>query len=126
MIILTSVNRKLQVVLGAAATTNNIPVIVHFEDVRAQDDQQGYGCQINNSNDTTQVVICTAPTGGVTRLIKSLSIWQADTTTATVTVSYNDNGTLYTVFKAALASGDQVFYEDQSGWQVLDSTGAIK
>ena len=126
MIILTSVNRKLEMVLAGAITTNDLQAICHFETVRAEEAQEGYGCEIVESNDTTAVTILSAPRAGESKLAKSISIYNADTTDVTMTFRYNDNGTSYTIFKATLATGDNVYYEDQAGWSVLDSTGSLK
>lgn len=125
MILLTSTVRKLEAVLGDATTTE-WPMIVHYVDVRAQTQQTGFGCKITNTNDTTTVEICSAPISGVTRVIRSISIWNADTTAHAITIKLDDDGTDYTIFKATLSAGDQAYYEDRGGWKVLDSTGALK
>lgn len=127
MLILSSTVRSLKAVLGGAVSTNQLPVLVHAENIRADTpDQVGFECQITNTNSTTAVFVSTAPSAGVTKVIRSISIQNADTAAATITVTYDDNTTGYVIFKATLAVGDQAYYEDSAGWQVLTSAGALK
>jgi len=111
MITLNTTLRKLQVVLSGAITTNQLPVIVHYQDYRTQDGATSFGSYQVNTNNTTAVDILAAPTSGTLRTVKEITIQNADSATATVTVRYNDNGTTYTILKVALTTGDNLIYQ---------------
>jgi hypothetical protein len=124
MIRLDATTRKLQIILAGAITTNQLPVFVSYAD-HTTASYLG-GTQLANSNSTTAVDICAAPASATVRQVDTINVQNADTAAATATVRYNDNGTLYTLFKASLAVGDQLTYVHGQGWSVLDSTGAVK
>jgi hypothetical protein len=124
MIRLDATTRKLQIILAGAVTTNQLPVAVCYSD-KTTASYLG-GTQLSNSNSTTEVDICAAPATATVRDVDTINVQNADTAAATATVRYNDNGTLYTLFKASLAVGDQLTYVHGQGWSVLDSTGAVK
>lgn len=124
MIRLDTTTRKLQAVLAGAITTNQLPCMVSYSD-KTTTTYNG-GTQLQNTNNTTQVDICSAPAASTIRDIDYVNIRNRDTAAATVTVIFDDNSTDYELQKAVLAVGDQLVYTHGSGWQVLDSTGALK
>src|SRR5574341_21444 len=124
MLRLDSTVRKLQIVLGGAITTNQLPVVVCFSD-KTTTAYTG-GTTVSNTNSTTAVDIVAAPAASTVRDIDSITVQNADTAAATATIRYNDNGTTYTLFKATLAVGDQVIYTHGQGWKVFDSSGNLK
>lgn len=124
MIRLDATTRKLQIVLAGAITTNQLPVTVCYSDKTASD--YVGGTQVSNTNSTTAVDICASPASSTVRDIDTISVYNNDTVAATITIRYNDNSTLYTLFKATLGIGDQLVYVHGSGWSVLDSSGSIK
>ena len=124
MIRLDNTTRKLQVVLAGAITTNDLPVLVSWSDKTAT--AYNGGSTLVNTNGTTAVDVAAAPAGSTVRDIDFIAIQNADTAAATVTVRYNDNGTLYTLFKATLEVGDQLTYTHGSGLRLIDATGALK
>ncbi len=124
MIRLDNTTRTLQIVLGGAITTNQLPVVVCYSD-QTTTAYPGL-TQTANTNGTTPVTICSAPAASTTRDVDYLNVRNIDTASATATIRYNDNGTIYQLFSAVLAVGDQIDYTHGNGWQVLDSTGALK
>lgn len=124
MLRLDSTLRKLQIVLAGAIATNQLPVVVCFSD-KTSTTYNG-GTTVSNTNSTTPVDICAAPGASTIRDIDSITVQNADTAAATVTIRYNDNGTTYSIFKCTLSVGDQIIYTHGQGWKVLDSSGALK
>lgn len=124
MLRLDSTLRKLQIVLAGAITTNQLPVVVCFSD-KTSTTYNG-GATVSNTNSTTAVDICAAPGAATIRDIDSITVQNADTAAATVTIRYNDNGTTYSLFKCTLSVGDQIIYTHGQGWKVLDSAGNVK
>jgi hypothetical protein len=123
MIILDATTRKLQVVLTGTVTTNQLPCVASYVDVTTT----AYTPGSNNlaTNNSTAVDIVAAPAASTQRQVKMLTVQNADTVTATVSVLYNDNGTTRVIFKAALASGSILTYTDGKGFTVIDSSGSI-
>ena len=124
MLRLDTTTRKIQALLGGAITTNQLPVTVCYSDKTAT--AYTGGTTVINTNNTTAVDICAAPAASTVRDIDTINVNNADTVSATVTIRYNDNGTTYTLFKATLATGDQLTYVHGVGWTVLDGTGKTK
>lgn len=69
------------------------------------------GSAFGVTNSTTAVVAVAAPASGKRRLIRSISIHNNDTVSATVTIRVDNNGTKYILHKEALDSGKQLLYE---------------
>jgi hypothetical protein len=79
------------------------------------------------SNGVTPVTIMEPPAGdGLTRQLKSLSVYNPNTADTTVTIELNDNATLRVILSIVLSLGDTLQYNDGEGFRVLDSTGNIK
>jgi hypothetical protein len=121
---LDATTRKLQVVLGGAVTTNELPVVVSYSD-KTTLNYTG-ATQVANTSGATAVDICSAPAASTIRDIDYVSVRNGDTASATVTIRFNDNATLYTIATATLAVGDQLLYVHGSGWAALNSAGALK
>jgi hypothetical protein len=61
------------------------------------------GTSVSNLNGATAVDVVAAPAASTRRLIRTLTICNIDTASVTVTVQYNDNGTIYPMFVRTLA-----------------------
>ena len=121
MIILDTTTRKLQVLLGGAVATNQCPCMASWVDVTSS--AYTPGTTVANTNSTTAVDLVAAPASSTYRQIKTLSIYNADTASVTVTVRYNDNGTTYTLLKVTLPTLYHLVYTDTDGWSVHDTAG---
>jgi hypothetical protein len=115
MIVLDSTLRKLEIVLAGAITTNQLPFVASYQDSTLAPAATNQGA----SNSTTAVTLVAAPASGVQRRLKYLSIYNADTVSATVTVRLNDNATLRTIVNIALPSGSTLNFVHGAGWSVL-------
>jgi hypothetical protein len=109
-------NVTLQVVLGAAITTSQLPCSASFVD------QGGAGGDNTiNTNGTTAVTLVGAPGASIERLISNVSIPNADTASATVTVNKVVSGTPYRLVKVTLLPGYALYYD--GNWRVMDPNG---
>ena len=100
-------NQKLQIYLGGAVTTTQLPWIltaITTADVIA--------ARNGTSNDAVAVDVCNAADG----LIRHLEIYNADTVNATVYVRYNDNATLRIIHQEVLSPGYTLIYDSEFGW----------
>jgi hypothetical protein len=91
------------VMSGAAATTNP-----DFTAAWADNDGSSFaeGSSDGVLNGTSQVTLVAAPAASTRRVIKSITIQNRDTAAVTVTVKYNNNGTLRNIAVVTLAVGD--------------------
>lgn len=103
---------------GAAATTNP-----DFTAAWADSTTSGFteGATDGALNGTSSVTLVAAPAASTRRVIKTITIQNRDTAAVTVTVSYNNNGTLRTVAKVTLQVGD-TWTTDGS----FDTNGSLK
>lgn len=117
MILLTGTTESLQVVLDAAPATNQLPCTASYAD-------QGGSAGDNSvlTNGVTAVTIVSAPAAGVSRVINSVQIPNADTATRIVTVNKVVSGTPYRVAKITLPTGYQLSYGG-GHWYVIDANG---
>ena len=124
MIVLDSTLKTLEIVLGGAVTTTQLPFVAVYIDVTTT----AYTPIENDgvSNNATAVTMVAAPAASTQRQIKFLSVQNEDTVNATVILQYNDNGTIRRISKFTLSPDDTLLYTDGEGMRVLDSTGSLK
>ena len=113
MIILDATTKSLEIDLAGAITTNQLPYVLGYVDLLSSDQSiSAVGSNDGASNSTTAVSILAAPASGHTRQVKFLSVFNADTVAAVLTLQYNDNGTVRTITKVTLDVGDNFIYTD--------------
>ena len=100
--------------LGGAVTTNQLEFVASYQDSTSAPPATNQGV----SNNTTAVVLVAAPASGAQRRLEYLSIYNADTVSATVTVRLNDNATLRTIVNLALPSGSSLIFVHDAGWSI--------
>lgn len=124
MLVLSTVNDNLQVVLGAAVAANQAQCFTCWRDVDAADYTPGrLGV---NTNGTTDVNIVPAPAASVQRVIDYVGVYNNDTAAMTVTVKLDVSGAETIVFSGRLAAGESVAYTEGSGWNRMGANGVIK
>ena len=116
--------RTLQIVITAAKTTADMPVIVHYEDQTTP--QLTNHTQTSKTNGTSPVTILSAPNALFQRKVKDLSVCNQDTAEKTVQIGLMDNATLYPIISATLQIGDTLGFTDTDGWYTIDASGNRK
>lgn len=124
MIILSNTTDKLQVVLGGAVTTNQLPVVTSWRDRTSTTFEANR--TVTNTNSTTDVDIVGSPVASTQRIIDYINVYNNDTVNAVVTIKYNISGTDYIIKKVTLAATETLEYQEGQGWKVYASTGAVK
>ncbi len=124
MIILDTTTLSLQIKLAGAITTNQLPFVASWVDVTTTTFVPGNTSGATNSG--TAVTVAAAPASSTERQIKFLSVQNADTVAATVTVILNNNSTLRNICVIALNANDTLVYTDGEGFRVIDTNGQIK
>jgi hypothetical protein len=127
MIFLDTTTRSLQIALSGSVTANQLPFVATYADISTSNfAATAASANDGASNGATPVTVVAAPASSTTRVIKTISIQNADTASTTMTLQYNDNSTLRTLIQATLSTGDQLYYEDGQGFSVLDKNGNLK
>jgi hypothetical protein len=119
MLVLDATTKSIQVAMASAATTTNPSYVTAYSDDTGSSFTEGSSDGVLNG--TTQVTLVTAPASSTRRLIKTIYIANTDTVANTITVSYNDNGTLRTIAKVTLQVNDTWSTDGTT-----DSNGALK
>lgn len=111
MIILDTTTKSLELLLSGAITTNQLVYNASWVDVSTTTfGISGDGSSDGLTNSTTAVTPVAAPSSGAFRQVKFLSVYNADTVAAILTVRINDNGTFRNICKTTLAVGDTLFF----------------
>lgn len=124
MIVLDSINKSIQIILGGAVTTNELDYFASFIDVNPEQYVPISSDGVTNGG--TAVTAIAAPTTKIQRQVKLITVFNADTVSATVTVRLNNNGTFRILVKIALAADSTLVYTDGEGFRVIDTAGAIQ
>jgi len=103
-LVLDATTKTIQAVMSGAATTNN----PDFVAIYADNNGTIFTEAVNDGafNGTTPVTLVAAPASGYRRIIKKLFIENKDTAPITITINFNNNGTLRTIIKVTLNVGD--------------------
>lgn len=124
MIVLTETTDNLQVVLGGAVTTNQLRCMASWRDVTTT--VYTPGRTVTNTNSTTDVNLVPSPGSSTQRVVDFLSVYNADTVAATVTVKFDANGTEYALWSGVLSNGERLEYADGQGFRAFTNIGAEK
>src|SRR5512138_2236466 len=121
MIVLDATTKSLELKLAASPTTE-ASFISCYVDV----DSTTYtpGEQDGVTNGTTAVTAASSPASSVQRHIKFLSVRNRNAASVTLTVQYNNNGTVREIWKGTLDPDTTLVYTDGRGFQVFLQTGA--
>jgi hypothetical protein len=123
MLILDATTKSLEIDLAGAVSANELPVTAHYTDITTT--LYTPGSNDTQTNGATAVTIVAAPAASTQRHVESISVYNADTAAATVTIQLNNNSTLRIITKVTLQAAEQLFYEDGMGWQIIDANGAV-
>jgi len=124
MLILNTVDKSLEVVLGSTPSSE-LPWTASYVDITTT--TFGPIADSGTTNGTTPVTLVSAPAASTQRQTKFLSLYNLSTNQQIVTIQINEGGgTTRIVFKCTLDAGDTLVYVDSHGFNVLNSTGSLK
>ena len=123
MIILESTD-KLQVKLAGAVLTSQAECYAAFRDTTVDSISPGSTASITNN--TAVVDLIGSPASSTQRVVDYISVYNADSTTITVTVQVDISGTDYTLIESTLFSGEKLEYQEGVGFRSLGSAGDLK
>jgi hypothetical protein len=124
MIILSNTTDNLQIVLGGTITTNQLNVVTSWRDITTTDYTAGR--TVVNTNNGTDVNIVPAPAASTQRVVDFISVYNADTADATVTIKFDANGTEYVIYKTVLGVGDTLRFIEGAGFSTERTFQPVK
>lgn len=124
MIVLTETTDKIQIALAATVAANQLQCMSSWRDVTTTTYVPGRTLVLTNNGSDVDIV--GSPSASTQRVVDFLSVYNADTVNATVTVKLDANGTEYILWKGTLATGESMQYTDDSGFISTDTFGRLK
>lgn len=124
MIILTNTTDKVQVILDGAVTTNQLKCFSSYRDTTTTTITPLRNALTTNG--VTAVDLIPSPASSTQRIIDYISVYNTDTVNASVTIRFNDNGTIYELFKTTLSTGEKIEFQEGAGFRVLTNAGSIR
>lgn len=122
--ILDTTSKTLEVVLGAAHTTNALEINSDWADT-ASGATFVPGSTPQVTNGTTAVTAVAAPAASTQRHVKSFSVYNSDTVEQTVTVRTYDGTNRRRIISTIIPVGACLTYTDHSGWKVFPDATAV-
>lgn len=104
MLVLDATTKSITVAMATTATTTNPSFVTSYSDDTGSAFTEGSSDGVLNGS--TQVTLVSAPAASTRRLVKTIYIENSDTVANTITVTYNNNGTLRNIVKVTLQVGD--------------------
>jgi len=104
MLVLDATTKSIVVAMSGAAATTNPDFTSAYADNNGTNFTEG--ANDGALNGTSSVTLVAAPAASTRRTVKSITIENKDTAAVTLTVSYNNNSTLRTLYKVTLNVGD--------------------
>lgn len=118
--IVNSSDFSVQVVLGAAVTTNQLEVSSSYRDVSESAYAPGAGRLL--TNDTTAVDAVPSCGATLKRVTDYIGVHNADTALADVEIKFSDGVTLW---QGRLLPGETVVYAEGAGWRVIKANSSF-
>jgi hypothetical protein len=122
----TTTSDTLEIILGGAVTTNQLPWTVAYGQVYNDNSTSAPLEADGLTNNTTAVTLVPAPSTNLVNELKHLNVPNVDTAAATVTIRFNNGSSTRNLITVTLQVGDQLCYTSSQGWYVLDSNGNMK
>jgi hypothetical protein len=113
---------KIQVVLSGAITTVQLPCVASWQDIISTGMTLPQSSSQTNTNSTTAVDLVAVPAASTNRQVVHLSVYNADSVSATVTIQKDVSGTDYILVKALLQVGDTLEWSREVGWKILSQS----
>ncbi|MCR4301785.1 MAG: tail fiber domain-containing protein [Sulfuricaulis sp.] len=127
MLSLDTVNKSLEIKLGGAVATTELPFVASYVDISQTTwGQSAAPAQDGVTTGATAVEVVAAPAASTTRKLNYLSVVNVDTAAVVLTVQVNNAATKRITWTGTLAVGDQLSFTDAGGWVVFDASGNRK
>ena len=113
MLILDAPTKSIEIDLAGAVATSQLQWTIHAVDSLDKDQSVADILSADGvTASTTNVTMMVGPPLGQTRQVKCLTVHNADTTGATITILLNNNGSLRTLWKGTILTLENLEYDD--------------
>lgn len=119
--ILDTINKVLEIILGGAKTTNDCEFTADYVDTQ-NGSTFAPGGNIGISNGVTLVTAVAAPAAATQRSVRAFTFFNADTVNTTVIVRIFDGTNRRRIITVALTPGQSLVFTPEAGWAILPST----
>ncbi|GAH00253.1 unnamed protein product, partial [marine sediment metagenome] len=102
-LILDDETGQIEIVLAVAVAANQLEVTTNWADKTSS--ALTYGNTITVTNDDTEVTIVAAPGASTQRLVKEITVYNADTAAATFTILHESSATERRYFEVTIPAG---------------------
>src|SRR5262249_40486389 len=116
---LDATTKQVEVTLAAAPATRELPWTADFGEVKADNTTSAAKSNSGLTTGTTAAVMVAPPASGFVRELLHLTVYNADTAAATVTVRVSVSGTYYAGPTVTLQPGETLTYDLSAGWQIF-------
>lgn len=114
---LDALTRSIRAKIETGASTTNPTFVTGYSDIGTNGISYAPGSAVGSLTGATAVDIVEGPPTGISRQIKSIVIYNADTVTHDITIEYDDNGTIYTLYTfVGVLAGDTIQFTYETGW----------
>lgn len=115
---LDTTSKVLEIILGGAVTTNQLEWTADYIDTQ-NGNTFAPANAIGVTNSATLVTMVSAPAASTQRKISALTVYNADTVAATVTIRMYDGANRRRIVSQSLAAGSTMVYTPEGGWTVF-------
>jgi hypothetical protein len=112
---------KIEVVLSGVITTNQLQCVASYQLITSAGVTLPESSTQANTNSTTPIDLVTGAASTNTEVVE-MTIFNADTVAATVTVTKDVSGSNYILVRALLQVGDTLMYSRNGQWSILKSS----
>lgn len=123
---LNSTSKHLEIFLGGAIATNELQFSASYVDVNRNADTKIPGDSEGVTSGTTAITLISPPKPAEQRLIEGFFVYNSDTVAQTITIQINNGTDLRVLIDVTLNVADTLFYTEEEGFKVIDTTGGIK
>lgn len=118
MITLDSSHRHIAVEL-TANSVSPLPVVATFTNINLLSQSEDHQTVPTFTNNTNSVIVVSSPINGYRRRLGYLSVQNINVANGVVMVKFVSDDISYTLANVELASGDQLQYTENRGFEVL-------
>jgi hypothetical protein len=130
MIILSETTDKITIKLDDTVTANQMQCFATWRDTRLEPvvilNVFIPNRSITTTNNTTEVDFILGPTVDLKRTVDFISVYNANSSSHTLTILFKTLTTSTILWKGTLAAGERLQYTDMSGFVAYEDDGSIK
>lgn len=105
---LTTTSAKLEILLGATVTTNNIVFVADYIDITSSSFAPGVNA--GSVSSSTPVTLLDSPSASTQRQVQDFIVYNADTVDTNIVVRYNDGTNTFNIFDGTLHTQETLQY----------------